>query len=157
MQDIPNLQQTVADLTKLKHNKDYSNSLRIINDICKSIKLQQKIHEFHHNRYVLIMKKNYDKHVLSDKFDEGDYVAYFIGDRSSTSRKLRARYSGPFKLIKRISGNTVRIQNEETKEILDCHVTMLKRYYKEFFTPSMIFNRTQRVKNTINNTRHRRR
>ena len=160
MQDIPDLSKTVAELNKLKDNKDYANSLRIIDSICKSIKIQQQIHKFHHNRYILIMKKNYDKHRLADKFDVGDYVAYFVGDRSSRSRKLKARYSGPFKLIARVIDNTVRIANEDNGETLDCHVTMLKRYFKEFFTPEMVFNRTQRVKQVLNqhqrkNHRHR--
>ena len=99
------------------------------------------------------MKERYDKDKKLDSFVVGDSVAYYIGDRSRKSRKLRSRFSGPFKIVERLSNNTVRIINTDTNEDLRCHVGMLKLYRPEFFTPEMVFNRTQKVKRHLSDFR----
>ena len=91
------------------------------------------------------MKDNYDIDKYDDNFNIDDLVAYYVGDRSSTMKKIRRRFTGPWK-IERMHHNTVKILNLIDNKIIVCHTTMLKRYYKHQFTPLCEIERSHRSK-----------
>ena len=95
----------------------------------------QQRYDDRYDKYIIIIKDNYDIDHSDDSFQKDDLVAYFIGDRSSTNKKLRKRYSGPWKIIELLRHNTVVIENLDDKKRLATHTSMLKPYYKEHFTP----------------------
>ena len=103
-----------------------------------------------HEKYVIIMKDNYDVDKYGDNWKVGDLVAYYIGERTGQhSRKLRKRFSGPWKVIERIKDRNnvvVKIQNEKTGNTLCCHVSMLKKYYPEGFVPLLKVRESERIK-----------
>ena len=94
------------------------------------------------------MKDYHDLDKHDDSFEVGDLVAYFVGDRSSVNKKLRARFTGPWKIVLRIRDNTVRIKNLHDGKIIDTHVNMLKRYKEDAFIPLIELRKTERAKLT---------
>lgn len=112
------------------------------------IKCAQHKQQINHEKYVKIMKNNFDIDKYDDSFEIGDIVAYYIGDRSATNRKIRQRFSGPWKIIDRLRHNTVKIQMlDKPEKILACHVSMLKYYHKYKFVPLTELIATEKSKN----------
>ena len=74
------------------------------------------------------------------KFKINDKVLYFIGqNKSRKDPKLRAQFSGPFIVIKRINDNVLQIQDPITQHKMAAHVSMLKKYKaKEFISINRI-------------------
>ena len=100
------------------------------------IELTQQRYDERYDKYIIIIKDNYDIDHFDDSYQKDDLVAYFIGDRSSTNKKLRKRYSGPWKIIERLRHNTVLLENvDDPKQRLATHTSMLKPFYKEHFKP----------------------
>ena len=89
------------------------------------------------------MKRNFDIDKVDPTLTVGDYVAYYVGDRSKTSRKLRRRFTGPWKITNKLNHNTYQITNEQTNETMACHAQMLKKYHKQDFTPLAAYEQTQ--------------
>ena len=89
------------------------------------------------------MKKYYDQDKHDDNFKVGDLVAYYVGDRAAVTAKFHRRFTGPWKVISRLSHNTLEIKNEETGEQLSCHVSMLKKYYQHKFIPLAQYEKSQ--------------
>ena len=95
------------------------------------------------------MKKNFDLNKNDPKLQVGDHVAYYVGDRANTSRKLRRRFTGPWKITKQINHNTYQILNEQTNETMACHAQMLKKYYKQDFTPLAAYEQSEANKRKL--------
>ena len=142
------LTDAIDELHKLQDSNQFHKSFDIIARIQKSLQLMRSIYQRDHNKQIYRMKLNYNKNKLSNIFNKGDKVLYYIGDRAHTSRKLRPRFSGPF-IVDWVKGNTAQIRNEDTQETMVCHCKMLKRYNPEYFTPEYIFNRTIKQKNKL--------
>ena len=109
----------------------------------------EQTHERYHekyDKYVIIMKDNYDIDKHHDYFKINDLVAYYIGDRAATNKKLRCRFTGPWKVIERVRHNTLKIKNLIDGKEITTHVGMLKRYYEKHFTPLDEIEKTERAK-----------
>ena len=108
--------------------------------------MTQERYDEKYNDYVIIMKDNVDINQKPDSYSEGDLVAYFIGDRSSTNRKIRRRYSGPWKIEARLRHNCLVIVNLLDGTRIATHVSMLKPYKDHYFTTWTDVLKTERSK-----------
>ena len=149
LNDTIDCTNTIEQLNKLYDEKKYKNAFQMIDHLNKSLKVIKSMHDHNYKKYVFIMKKNYDKNKLNRKFQVGDKVMYYVGDRAHTNKKLRARFTGPFKVVKLISDNAVKILNEDTDETMVCHTKMLKLYFDNYFTPESAYARTLKHKQKL--------
>ncbi len=73
------------------------------------------------------MKNNYDKKAKPVSFVPGDRVLVLLPLQGDA---LKARYSGPYRVIKRLGPVTYQIEmSDRRKQKRVCHVNMLKRYH----------------------------
>ena len=123
-------------------------------ELVKQLKYLIKYHrnkqKEEYKKYVVIMKQDYDKNRKDDDFKMGDLVAYYIGDRSSKLKTIKQRFSAPWRIVERLRHNVVRIQHiDNPKEVLACHVSMLKKYSTKDFVPLTEILATQSEKDRI--------
>ena len=93
--------------------------------------------------FYFYIDENYDHNKYPDSFKVGDSVAYYIGDLPRQNKKLHRRYIGPCDIIERVRENVVRIRIIGSNKELATHVGMIKKYYKEGFTPITELNETE--------------
>ena len=124
--------ETIQQVAELMDDKSH---FEIVKQLQLMIELKSKQHEINHEKYRIIMKRNFDFNKQNDKFKIGDLVAYYVGDRSSTNKTIRRRFSGPWRIIERLRHNTLKIKNMDNNETLACHTSMLKKYNKNDFIP----------------------
>ena len=115
---------------KLKETElEFVNRLKLDLHLYKNIAIQAR------NDYLLVMKDEFNKNRREETFSPGDLVVYFIGDRNVILRKLRAKWSGPWIIIKHVSANTCEIKDPRSDVRANVHVERLKIYRKrEFYT-----------------------
>ena len=147
LREIPDLPKSLQQLESLEQSNDIKmakqTKIEIIDKLRKQIKAMHNQYDIKHSKYVLIMKQNFDQNKTDPTLQINDYVAYYVGDRANTSRKLRRRFTGPWKIINKLNNNTYQILNEDTNETMACHVQMLKRYNKQEFTPLATYEQTE--------------
>ena len=74
-------------------------------------------------------KEIYDKKVHGKPFEEGELVWVHIPVRPGASRKLHKPWSGPFKVVKKLSDVTYRVQNVRSRRNrMVVHFDRLKRF-----------------------------
>ena len=114
--------------------KKFKDSHKILNMLKQSLTLVKQ--QFNEKRYYYIskVKLNFDKNKQDDKLDVNDKVLYYVGERNYPMKKIRSRFTGPFRIIERINNNTVKIYNEETQEEMTTHTQKLKKYHTNQFT-----------------------
>lgn len=127
LKDMPNDSTIKMDQTELEY----------VNRLCAQLKTLYKVFDKDHEKYVLISKKYYDSNKIDDSFDvsKHELVVYYVGDKTSELRKLRCKWSGPWKILERIRHNTLRIcEPSNVENFFDAHVERLKRYkVREFW------------------------
>jgi transposase InsO family protein len=132
---------------EIKETKEFDNSkFELIKLLESKIKLAQSHRDANYKKYIIIMKRNYDKHKYEHPFKINDLVAYYIGDRASTNHTIQRRFTGPWKIIGFVNKVTATIYNEATKEKFSCHICMLKHYYQHDFIPISQFSNHERKK-----------
>ena len=109
--------------------------------------------QFNQQRYYYVSNVllNYNKHRHNDKFEIDDLVVYYVGERNYPMRKIRSRFTGPFRVIKRINHNTVTIYNEETQQDISCHTQKLKKFHPNEFTKEQDYLRQLKQQQKLNN------
>ena len=133
-------------LVQIPQQIKHPSALELVKQIEFMIQRLREQQQQKHDQYIIIMKRNYDWNKHDDDYKIGDTVAYYIGDRSATSSKLRRRFSGPWKIISRLRHNTCEIKNIHTEEIKATHVCMLKKYNPKQFVPLIELQRSERAK-----------
>ena len=146
LNDIVDLKLARELYSKLPNKFDQQSQFEIVQQLKLIIEQTQQRYNEKYDKYVIIMKDNYDIDKYDDNFNIDDLVAYYVGDRSSTLKKIRRRFTGPWKIIARKRHNTVKIQNLIDDKIITCHVRMLKRYHKTQFIPLCEIEKSQRAK-----------
>ena len=137
-------------LTKFSKEIDHPSKYELVKQIQYLIKYHEGKQQEAFDDYVVIMQKYHDDDKSCDDFKEGDLVAYYIGDRSAKLKKIRQRFSAPWRVIERLRHNVVKIQRADNPvEKLACHVSMLKKYNKQNFVPLTEFLATQSAKDKI--------
>ena len=147
MRDIVDFKLAREMISQLPKEFDTKPNLGVVTQIKAMIDLAQNVKNKNHEKYVKIYKDNFDIGKFDDKFKVGDSVAYYIGDRARVLKKLHPRFTGPWKIVKRVSNNTVTIKSDEGE--FSCHVSMLKPYVQHKFVPLIEFKRTLRAKKQI--------
>lgn len=130
--DVAAALTSIAETAKIKKFKDSHQTLQMLKRSLTVVKQQ-----FNQKRYYYIskVKLNYDKkHNKDDKFEINDKVLYYVGERNYPMKKIRSRFTGPFRITHRINHNTVTIYNEDTQEELTTHTQKLKKYHDNEFT-----------------------
>ena len=81
------------------------------------------------------MKDDFNKNRKEDNIQTGDQVMYYIGDRNTRQRKLRAKWSGPW-IVKKHYENTIEITDpKDPKVTAEIHVARVKPYRsREYYT-----------------------
>ena len=151
LRDIVDFKTARETLDQIKEEHLFDQSkLEIINALEVQLALARQRRDENYEKYVIIMKRNYDESRFSHSFAVGDLVAYFVGDRAHTNHKLQRRFTGPWEVIQVFNDgdnqNTVRIKNVATGEEFACHVCMIKHYYKEGFVPLLELSKSDRAK-----------
>ena len=137
-------------INKISKEIDHPSKYELVKQLQYILKNQAKKQIDKFDDYIVVMRRNFDLDKTNDNFDIGDTVAYYIGDRSSKLKKIRQRFSAPWRVIGRLRHNVVQIQKADNpKETLACHVAMLKRYNKQDFVPLTDILATQTAKERI--------
>ena len=92
--DIKLARQLHDDLPTDFDNKNSQSKFEIRKQLCLLIEQTHNRYHDKYDKYVIIMKDNYDIDKYDDYFKVGDLVAYYIGDRSATNKKLRKCFTG---------------------------------------------------------------
>ena len=148
LRDIIDFKTARATLETIQQEDLFHGSkLKIIKNLQVQLELAKAARDSKHKDYVIIMKKNYDASRHQDAFQVGDLVAYYIGDRASTNKKLQRRFTGPWTILARLKNarNTVLIENSDGTKFA-CHVGMLKKYYPQDFVPLAELDKSERAK-----------
>ena len=127
LRDIVDLKTARKYLKKLPTEFEPHNHFDAVVQVRAAVELAQKNRDNAFEKYVLEYKKYFDINKNDDKFETGDIVAYYTGDSSATNKKLRSRFSGPWKITGRLRPNVVTIERDEHK--ISVHTKMLKHYY----------------------------
>ena len=96
------------------------------------------------------MKSNYDKNTKNRQFNVGDKVLVLL---SLPGNFLKATFSGPWKIVKKISSQNYVVETPNRKKKYQvCHVNMLKHYIerdeKHELIPEMIVGEVSMEKDT---------
>ena len=134
----PDIKLFKQDLNKLKKELNLKQSdCEFVDNLKRKLKLYKEIAIKNREKYLLVMKDQFNKKRKESKLKKGDLVVYYIGDRNQTLRKLRAKWSGPWK-VKRIIYENSKItimDPEDEKVTADVHVGRVKPYrQREFYT-----------------------
>ena len=146
--DITAALQKLAKTAKMKK---FQTSQRLLQTIKHSLTTVRNLFHQHRWYYVSDMIRKFNKTKTTDKFEQGDKVMYYVGERSYPMKTVRPRFTGPFTITKRISHNTVTIFNDDTNESLTCHTEKLKKYNPDQFTPEQDYIRQMKQRQKINN------
>ena len=169
LRSVEDIAVKIKELNKLRNKECKKSHLELIKDLTQHLTALRNNFNKDRDKYIIIMKRNHDKKKTINplnKYKINDYVAYYVGDRSNTTRKLRQRFTGPWKIIDKINDNTYKLLNEDNNDTMCCHVQMLKKYSKDQFTPLIDYrrsekekmklkNREQKIKTTANNHQKR--
>ena len=106
--------------TELKYLKRLELHLKIFDDIARQ----------NRDKYIKVMKDYYDKHWKKRDiaYKIGQAVMYYIGDKDQNSRKLRQKWSGPWKVAKKLQENAYEL-TDGGKRTWPAHVERRKLYY----------------------------
>ena len=154
LNDIVDLKLAREIFSELPTKFDQQSYYEIVQQLKLIIEQTHQRYDEKYDKYVIIMKDNYDIDKYDDNFNVDDLVAYYVGDRSSTLKKIRRRFTGPWKIIERKRHNTVKILNLIDNKIITCHIRMLKRYHKSQFTPLCEIEKSLRAKHKAYNRKN---
>ena len=142
--DVKLAKKLLNDIHSQLDNKSH---FEVVKQLRALIQLKMERFKNEHKRYRLIQKRDFNFGKSNDNFKIGDIVAYYVGDRSSTTKSIRRRFTGPWQIIGRLRHNTVKIKNPHNNETLACHTSMLKSYREADFTPYI----EHRIKESMQN------
>ena len=154
LNEIPDIIHSLKEIQNIRESGDFRSYFELIHKLNDQIQTLKNLYDKKHDKYVQIMKEDFDYNKYDPHFEVGDYVAYYVGDRASTMIKLRRRFTGPWKIIQKVSHNTYTIENPQNEDILTCHGAMLKLYDNRQFVPFLQWNATYKEK-TIQNQKKR--
>ena len=70
---------------------------------------------------------------MEDNLNINDKVVYYIGDRDSNLKKLKHKWSGPWRVSERVYPNVVILSNDSNGGKFDAHVQRVKKYKSREF------------------------
>ena len=113
--ELQDIQICNSKLDKLKNKySNQSSEFEYLQQLKIKLGMLKDILKVDMDKYVKIMKKQYDKEKKDDKFEINNKVMYYVGDRESNLRKLRHKWTGPWVIMERISANEVKILDNDS-------------------------------------------
>ena len=171
LRDLVDFKIARDNLENLPNDYDQKNKYQVVKQIKTMIDLVQNQHKNEHKKYVIYLKHQYNKDKYDVTYKKGDFVAYFVGDKTVGNKsKLARKFTGPWEVVKQLRHNCVEIKrtlniNDTTKdEHYVVHTGMLKPYHKDQFIPYLEMQQSHHAKTNIkrqprrlhNHRRHRR-
>ena len=151
LNDAIDITSAVKALANTAKDKKFKESTKILKALTKSLTLVREAFNNHRWYYVTRTIQNFNKNKTSDKFKIDDKVMYYVGERNYPMKKIRSRFTGPFRIINRVSHNTVTIYNDTTNETMTCHTQKLKLFHEHHFTPEYDYLRQLKQQQKLNN------
>ena len=156
LRDIVDYKLAREKLEELPTDYDNASKYQIVKQIKTMLELAQNRHSENYKKYIIYMKKQYDKDKYDVTFNKGDLVAYFVGDKTvGNVRKLSRKYTGPWTVISQKRHNCVKIQHTVTKQTLVVHTGMLKTYNEQHFIPYLEIQRSKLAKKKARKNKHK--
>ena len=151
LHDTIDVTSAIKNLAQTSKNKKFKESFEILRAIKKSLTIVRDAFNQHRWYYVTRTIQNFNKNKTTDKFKIDDKVMYYVGERNYPMKKIRSRFTGPFRIIKRVNHNTVTIYNDSTNETMTCHTQKLKLFHDHTFTPENDYLRQLKQRQKLNN------
>ena len=129
--ELEDINQSINKLDELKQQqKQNASELGYLNQLQKQLKMFNDVAVKNRDKYVKIMKKDYDKRLnkMDITYHKGDLVLYYIGDQNHRLQKLRAKWSGPWIVSEMLNDNTVILSDTNGEYVWPVHVERVKRY-----------------------------
>ena len=79
------------------------------------------------------MKENYDLSKYDKEYDKNDKVVYYIGDKDAPLRKLRNKWTGPWRVEKQLYPKTVILKDDKTGKKFPAQIKRVKKYHSRDF------------------------
>ena len=136
--DVTTALKSLIETTQLKRFRDSHNTLKMLKH---SLTTVRSIFNNHRWYYIANSIEKFNKHQKPDKLKIDDQVMYYVGERQYPMRKIRPRFTGPFRILNRVNHNTVTIYNDDTNEQMTCHTNKLKKYHQNQFTDEQSYLR----------------
>ena len=105
-------------INRLSKEIGHPSKYELVQQLRYLLKYHEENQKKEYEKYIVIMKQDYDFDKVDDKFEIGDQVAYYIGDRASKLKTIKQRFSAPWKVIGRLHHNVVQIQRTDNPPIL---------------------------------------
>ena len=151
LNDTIDVTAALSKLVETSKMKRFQTSKQLLQSIKRSLTTVREAFNNHRWYYVAKEIEKFDRNKKPDKFKIDDQVMYYVGERSYPMKKIRPRFTGPFKIIARINHNTVTIFNEQTDQTISCHTQKLKLYHKNQFTEEQDYLRQLKSLQKLNN------
>ena len=139
--DINVFRNGFTKLLKYKNEEKQSNwnptELELLNQLDVHLKAIKDLYNKDYNKYVKIMKENYDLNKYDIEYEKNEKVVYYIGDKDSPMRKLRNKWTGPWRVTNQLYPNTVILMDDKKGEEFSAQLNRVKKYNsREFWTLS---------------------
>ena len=118
---------------KEKNQKWNETELEYLKELERNILIMHELYNKDFNKYVKIMKDNFDIGRYNETYDINEKVIYYIGDRDSPMRKLKHKWTGPWRAVDQIYPNTVVLKNDDNGETWDAEICRVRKYKSRGF------------------------
>ena len=150
MREIADLELCAQELDNLKNiwNCEHE-SYQYVDALAKELGFIYRCFSRDWNHYARFTKYEYDERYQTikqlernyEQFVSGAKVVYFVGDKQTTSKKWRQRWSGPWIIIRRINDRTVVIGDITDDVGLSVSVDRVKLYRESEYYSFEEYNR----------------
>ena len=82
-----------------KQQKWNQTELEYLKEVEKNIRIMHDLYNKDFNKYVKILKDNFDIGRYNKSYENNEKVIYYIGDKDSSMRKLKHKWTGPWRVI----------------------------------------------------------
>jgi hypothetical protein len=134
LREIPDIAFALGKLNDINKDKKLKESeLELVEQLKNNLKVIRGIFKQDHEKYVQVMKRDYDIGKKNIKFKKNEEVVYYCGSRKQRSYKLLNKWSGPWKVVEHISPSMIKIYNPIDGIYKKVKVDYIKRYVKREF------------------------
>ena len=134
LNEVQDLKLCIGKLNKLSQEfKQNQTKYQYIQQLKIRLQIFQDILTKDRNEYIKIMKKNFNEYKQDSrkdsKFQVNNKVMYYQGDETSTLKKLRDRWTGPWIITETPRDNEVIIYHPKDRISKPVHVDRLKKFH----------------------------
>jgi hypothetical protein len=134
LREIPYIAFALGKLKDInKDNKLKKNEVELVEQLQNNLKVIRSIFKKDHEKYLYVMKRDYDIGKKNIKFKKNEEVMYYCGSRKQKSYKLLNKWSGPWKVVEHTSPSMIKLYNPKDGIYKKVKVDFIKRYIKREF------------------------